>query len=182
MGEDYSLEAKVGHSMSCDCFVDQVKRDFDYLFSQCGFKVVHVKEFQAHGNFCSITLKSSKCYIKIYRKNEEFNLMLCSVDAIKDCLDVSARNVSWFYVRDVLNYVNRIKPDVSQLVAEVKSRSIDEQSRDLAKRLEVVCFVVMNLFQKRDLLEDFIHWREIWGQEIRTSLQSKYSITRNNVN
>lgn len=184
MGKNNALEFGE-ERVTCDEFLWWVKSDFDYLFEEYHFEVVHIDRAVTRIDYCLVILESSYCRMKFYRTYHEANVMVGTLFAPLSWEDGTGNAQSWFYLRYVLDFVSQRKPSLENLLADIEFRPVSQQLKELAEDLRPLCSKIMRLFQNQNTQDgglsflDFIQWRQDLGHKIQEQIQKRYSIASN---
>lgn len=167
--------------MSCDEFLEWIKSDFDYLFEDYHFKVIYTYKAVTREDHCLVILESPYCRVKFDRSYEAAGVMFGSLSAPLTGEHGKGDIQSWFYIRFLLDFVSKRKPDFESLFKNVAFSPVRQQLKEQSEALKPLCSKVMLLFQPSDLQDvessfaDFVQWRRELEREIVEYMQRKSS-------
>ena len=158
---------------TCTELLEQITQHFDYLFSQYGFLVIHAEDAEV-GEHCLIVLESTDCRVKFYTSQGEANLLFGTMSAPISWENIVQGTRHWYYIRGILNFLERRPLDLEQVLQEVgSSKTVEQQLAELSRKLEPVCDQVLGLFRKNVLN----HWQaeyEHYEQEQEAEFAKRY--------
>lgn len=131
-----------------ETLVSLMRRHFEYLFTRCGFKVIHAESYRG-GEYCFIVLESSACRVKMDYQLGAIGLAFGALSA-----PLSIEDRGWYDLELILDFLKNKPTDLAKMLSESKtlwSLSDSEFLAYLSSRLEPVCQEVIDLFREESV-------------------------------
>jgi len=150
--------------MSDDCskFESDVKHKFEYLFNN-DYEIVHRES--SSRNRCLIILKSDNMQVKLFRAQDEVNLLVGRVSAPLIWGDKQDGKKEWFYIREVSRFLKN-DLDVSKVIHNESKKQVnhEQQLTELSRMLEGNIPEIENLFSKSNYDRSIIAIADFWTE------------------
>jgi len=135
----------------CSEVLDLVKRSFDFLFEEYGFKVIHARN-ATYGPRCLIVAESSDCRVRFISEFGSVGLDIGRLYAAPTWGDGPQGQREWFPLRAVVYFLRgKGWPKLEEsrkLAEELGDMSRDEYVGYEASQLRPLCRDVFQLFSK----------------------------------